>query len=426
MKIAGIIAEYDPLHTGHAWQIQQAKAMGAQGIVCVMSPDVVQRGGFSILPIGVRVQAALLAGADLVIELPAPYAASSAEQFGKGAVHLLASLGIVDSLVFGSESGQAAPLMEVAELLLSKEFSENIVKEQKKGDSFPVARMRVMEQMAPQYLPLLDRPNDILGIEYCKAILQQNVPICPVAIERQGAGHGGKPQGGFSSASWLRKQTALQGVEGWKEYTPASCVELYQQAEKQGLLLDTKAANIALLSRLRNMDIVQIQNIRGIREGLEYRLQKGIRQATTLEQLYQAMKCKRYPHARLRRLVLDAALQVPAQLPSLPPYLHLLGASQKGLELWKQAKPEIPAGTSLAKLEKSSPQGAKIAAIHTNAQDLAALCRQIPQPMGLSYTTPLLIKEKLCYKNTPAIKAGEGLSCNPPCSKVEIGGKGQP
>ena len=395
MNVAGIIAEYDPLHTGHEWQIQQAKQMGAKAVVCVVSPSVVQRGGLSILPAHTRVKAALLAGADLVIQLPAPYAASSAEQFGAAAVFLLNSLGSVDSLVFGSESGDAAPLMQTAQVLQSEEFIQALKQELNKGDSFALARIRAMEKICPQALPFLEKPNDILGIEYCKAILSQKSTIKPVAIQRQGAGHEGAPSGGFASASWLRLQTAKDGVSGWAEYTPQCCEKLYQKAEQQGLLLNRTAMDFAILSRLRQMEKEEILQIRGVGEGLENRLLSGLKTAASLEELYINMKCKRYPHARLRRLVLDTALKVPQSLPPFPPYLHFVGASQLGLQLLKQSTPSLPAGSSLAKLEHSNPQTALVAKLHNNAENLSALCRQSVQPMGTAYTNGFVIREKL-------------------------------
>lgn len=395
MKVAGIIAEYDPLHTGHAWQIKKAKSLGAECIVCVMSPDVVQRGGVSILPIQVRVQAALLCGADLIIELPAPYAASSAEFFAQSAVGLLNAMGCVDTLIFGSETGQTDLLVQLAEVLLSEEYQIQLKKELKKGDSFPVARNRAVQHLVPQWSNCLQKPNDILGIEYCKAILQQNAEISPVALYRQGAGHGASPSHGFSSASWLREQFQKSRMNHWTPYIPAECQFLYQQVEQQGLFLNKSAMEIGILSRLRAMDLLDFQKVRGMTEGLEYRLNQAVQQATGLEDLYQRIKSKRYPHARIRRLVLDATLQVPKELPIIPPYLHILGASKKGLEVLSKAKPTMDCSTSLAKLAKQSPQNCAIIKIHANAQDFAGLCREKIQPKGLAYTTPLIQKETI-------------------------------
>lgn len=397
MQIAGIIAEYDPLHAGHAWQIRRAKELGAQGVVCVMSPGVVQRGGFSILPAGVRVKAALLAGADLVLTLPAPYAAASAEQFAAAGVALLAGLGCVDTLVFGSETGEAAPLLEAARRLADPQLPALLHRQLEKGLPFAAARAAALEQLHPGCAEVLARPNDLLGVEYCRAILAQKAPLTPLAVLRQGAGHGGAPAQGFASASWLRSRTGgsdrangAQAVEGWADYVPSACMELYRTAAGEGLLLDRRAADIAILSRLRGLRPADLENIRGVREGLEYRLLTAAGRAGSLEELYTAMKCKRYAHARLRRLALDAALGVEADLPALPPYLHLAGMGPKGREILAMAKPALPLDSRLAKLEKTGPAAAKVAALHAAAEDLSALCRQRPQPAGSAYTRPLI------------------------------------
>lgn len=390
MKIAGIIAEYDPLHAGHAWQMRRARQLGAEGIVCVMSPGVVQRGGFSILPAEVRVKAALRAGADLVLLLPAPYAAASAEQFAAAGVATLAALGCVDTLVFGSETGDAAPLLEAARRLADPELPALLHRQLEKGLPFAAARAAALEQLHPGCAEALARPNDLLGVEYCRAILAQNAPLAPLAIPRQGAGHGGAPQEGFASASWLRSQAAgPEGMESWAAYVPADCMELYREAAGQGLLLDRRAADIAILSRLRGLRPADLENIRGVREGLEYRLLAAAGKAGSLEELYAAMKCKRYAHARLRRLALDAALGVGADLPALPPYLHLAGMGAAGKKILALAKPALPLDSRLAKLEKTSPAAARAAALDAAAEDLSALCRQRPQPAGQAYTRPL-------------------------------------
>lgn len=396
MQIAGIIAEYDPLHAGHAWQIRRAKELGAKGIVCVMSPGVVQRGGFSILPAGVRVKAALLAGADLVLTMPAPYAAASAEQFAAAGVALLAGLGCVDTLVFGSETGDAAPLLETARRLADPQLPALLHRQLEKGLPFAAARAAALEQLHPGCAGVLARPNDLLGVEYCRAILAQKAPLTPLAVLRQGAGHGNAPEGGFASASWLRSrtresnQTGRAAVECWGDYVPPACMELYRTAAEEGLLLDGRAADIAVLSRLRGLRPKDLETIRGVREGLEYRLLAAAGQAGSLEQLYTAMKCKRYAHARLRRLALDAALGVGADLPALPPYLHLAGMGPKGKEILAMAKPSLPLDSRLAKLEKGGPAAAQVAALHAGAEDLSALCRQCPQPSGSAYTRPLI------------------------------------
>ena len=384
MQIAGIIAEYDPFHKGHAWQIAEARRMGAQAVVCAMSPDVVQRGGFALLPQSVRVRAALLAGADLVVEIPAPYAAASAEQFAAAGVALLAKIGCVDTLVFGSETGEAAPLLETARLLDEPSFAALLKQSLAGGAPFALARARAAAQLDKKAAACLERPNDLLGVEYSKAILRQKVSLCPLAVPRQGAGHQQPPEGGFASASWLRDKA----LEAWKGYVPPEALQLYREAVEKGERLCRRSADIAVLSRLRAMTAADFAAVRGVNEGLEHRLSSAVAKAGSLEELYSLLKCRRYAHSRLRRLVLDAALRVPATLPALPPYLRLLGASDKGVCLLRHTAPTLPMGTSLVRLAASSAAAEQVAALHSAAQDLAALCRETPQPMAGAWRMP--------------------------------------
>ena len=170
MKFAGIITEYDPFHNGHAAQIAAAKAAGAACVAVCMSSGAVQRGGVPILPESVRVRAALDAGADLVLALPAPYACATAEQFATAGVRLLAALGC-DTLVFGAEDPDADRLMQVAALLAQPDLDAPLRERLATGMTYAAARAEAADALLPGAGALLRTPNNILGIEYCKAIL---------------------------------------------------------------------------------------------------------------------------------------------------------------------------------------------------------------------------------------------------------------
>ena len=188
MNFVGIIAEYDPFHSGHALQLRMLRQRGASTIAVCMSTGVVQRGGVPILPEAVRVRAALAAGADLVVALPAPYANASAEQFAAGGVHLLAALGC-DTLAFGAETPEPAPLQAAAAALCSAAFPAALRSQLESGLPFAAARAAAAETLCPGAADLLQTPNNILGIEYCKALLRLNSRICPVTIRREGMGY---------------------------------------------------------------------------------------------------------------------------------------------------------------------------------------------------------------------------------------------
>lgn len=381
MRIAGIIAEYHPFHRGHLHQIHQLKNLGAQKIFVAMSTDAVQRGELALLPPHVRARAAVEAGADLVVALPAPCACARAEDFAAAGVGLLSALG-ADTLAFGTEGGTAHQLMTLADLLDSPALSAALKARMGTGMGFAAARQQAVEALSPRLAPLLGSPNSILGVEYCKAIRKQDSKMAPLPLPRLGADHdSAAPTLGIASASHLRGLLNAGGLEAAAPYLPKSLLPLYRAAIGEGQLLDRQKAEIAILSRLRGLTPEQLTQIRGLSEGLEHRLHAAIRTAGSLEELLDALKTKRYPTARLRRLVLDAALGYTQALPVLPPYLHVLAARREALPMLGQVT--LPAATSLADLRDYCPA---LADAQAAAADLAALCRTEPAPMGLAYT----------------------------------------
>lgn len=382
MRFVGIIAEYDPFHNGHAAQLAAVRALGAERIAVALSAGAVQRGGVPILPEPVRAAAALDAGADLVVALPAPYACTTAEQFAAAGVRLLAALGC-DTLAFGAETPDAAALMEVARLLQNEALDAPLRQELATGKTYAAARAAAAEQLCPGAAALLQTPNNILGIEYCKAILAQNVPLTPLPLPRLGAAHGGGA--GEHNGTPMASASLLRTLppEQWARYVPAAAQQRYRAAVEAGELLDPAKFSTAILALLRGKTAEQFSAVRGVSEGLEYRLAAALRTAPDVEALYTALKTKRYPHARLRRLVLDAALGIPAGLPP-PPYLHILAGRRAALPILKNAA--LPASTSLAELAATSPQAEKISSLHSRAVDFSSLCREKTAPVGLAFT----------------------------------------
>lgn len=387
MRIAGVIAEYDPFHAGHAWQLARLRQLGAEYIVVCMSGPVVQRGTAALFPVRARAAAALAAGADLVLALPAPWAALSAEGFAAGGVAVLSALGCVDTLAFGAEHPDAGH-RSAAAALQSPGFAAALRQALAGGAPFAAARAAAAEAVLPGAGALLAGPNDNLGVEYCKAILRQGSPLTPLALPRQGAQHGDAapktPQAGFASAGFLRAEYRRAGLDALAGWVPQEALALYRQAGAAGEMLNEAAFSLAVLARLRGMDAGQLARIRGAGEGLDRRLAAALRTAGSLQQLYAGMKTRRYAHARLRRLALDAALGYTGALPALPPYLHLLAARRQALPLCKSAR--LPCGCSLAGLARQNEAAAAVAAAEAAAWDLTALCRQTPGPMGLCYT----------------------------------------
>ena len=387
-KLAGIIAEYDPFHNGHAWQLQQAKALGAQRVAVAMSCGLTQRGALPLLPESVRVQAALTCGADLVFALPAPYACSGAECFARAGVQLLAAAGC-DALVFGAETPDAALLMEAARVLSSAEYSAALKARLAAGArSFAAARQAAVEAVCPGtgLAALLDKPNNNLAVEYCKAILELGASLVPIPLPRQGAGHGQaltETGGQFASASALRTLWQSGGADAAAPYVPAEVLPLYREAFAAGRYTDPAAAQRCQLALLRSRcaGTAPFAQARGISEGLEHRLEAAVRSSTTHAELLDSLTTVRYPRARMRRLAMDAALDYSADIfPALPPYLHLLGAQKDTLPLLKAAA--LPVSHSLARLAEQNVPCRAVVDAQLRACDFGALCRKKPEPMG--------------------------------------------
>ena len=396
MKTAGIVAEYNPFHLGHAYLVRRAREAGADAVVAVMSGGAVQRGSFPLFPASVRTRAALACGVDLVVELPAPYALCSAEKFAASAVSLLAALGCVDALCFGCETPDAALLKNAAQLLTSQDLPPLLKAELEGGVPFPAARQAALERLSPGSGAAVQGPGNLLGVEYCKAIqlYAPDMEIWPVL--RAGAAHdAAEAEKGFSSASALREALRQGRLAFFLEHVPRPTRALYQKAMADGAyFLPGRGFDIALLSALRRLSSGEMERIPGSEEGLGNAVLNAARRAVSAEELYALAKSKRYTHSRVRRLCLCAALGYDRSLPALPPYIHLLGASERGLALLKKASPALPMSHSLRRLEQVGGPCSLVAQKSAEAADLCALLRKTPGPAGADFSAPFLRPEE--------------------------------
>ena len=385
MKIAAIICELNPLHQGHQALFSHAKSR-CEGLVCVLSGNYVQRGEPAILDKWARTRLALASGADLVLELPLPWAMAGAERFAAGGVALANGLGNVDTLFFGSEEGDAPRLKELAEALLSPGFSGRYERRTQPcpsrcGGSGP--RPGWWEWTPP---PCSQSPNCILGVEYLKALLVQGSSIKAEAFPRLGAGHDvPEAQGPILSASQARE--LLARGEPTAGRLPAVTEEVWRQETALGrapALLSR--LEMAVLCKLRTMGPQDFAALPDVSEGLEYRLYQAARQAGSLEELYGRIKSKRYPLARARRLVLAAFLGVKEEgLPKLPSYLWVLGMTEVGQRVLRQASPTLPLASRPGDFQKLGGQALELFQLEARADDLYGLCCPVPQPCGRDY-----------------------------------------
>lgn len=329
--ITGIICEYNPLHLGHKKQLDAVRSLDPDGfIVCLMSGNFVQRGKPAIFDKAIRAKAAILSGADLVLELPITYSLSSAEGFAAGAVSILGRF--CDRLCFGAETADQDTLMQIANALLSDSFQTHLHCQLEQGLSFPTARQAALQDMGLD-ARLLSMPNNILAVEYCKAIISQNSKMKPMVILRQGDYHDPAPDQDNPSATSLRAM--IEAKSSWQDYVPAEAVSCFDNANIHTI----ENGERAILTRLRTMSDAAFEALPYGSEGLWRKLMHACRKYATLDEILTAVKSKRYTRTRLDRMVMCAFLGLTQEDLLMPaPYVRVLALSSKGRQALKVAR----------------------------------------------------------------------------------------
>ena len=380
MATVGIIAEFNPLHKGHEYLISRAKELGE--VVCVISSNFAQRGDTAISPKEIRAKSALLAGADLVAELPVLWSMSTAQNFALGGVSSLVALGC-DTLIFGSEAGEISPLLEIADILLSEDFSSRLNDYLKEGMTFAAARQNACEDLGAKK-GILDRPNNNLGIEYMVAARRLGADLKFETVKRLGADHDSADLGEFVSASLLREKLLKGDREFCLKYMSEKILDLYKQEN----LSDIKRLEMAILSTLRTKTLDDLKRLPDLSEGVENKLFSAIKVATDLDSLYNEIKVKRYPMARIRRLVLSAFLGIDNSYFLKPvPYVRVLGFNNVGCEILKKADKvsKIPLVTKVSSIKDTA-----VFKVESRVCDLYSLSLENPQECGKEYTFKLI------------------------------------
>ena len=335
MKIVGIICEYNPFHLGHKKQIDLIKAKFGDetAVVCLMSGNFVQRGAPAIFDKSARAKAAVLSGADLVLELPVTYALSSAEGFARGGVEILGKF--CDYLCFGCETGDTDTLMTTAEALLSEEFKPLLREELDKGLSFPAARAAALEKMGLD-AEILRRPNDILAVEYCKAILSTGTAMIPFPIIREGSYHAQTPDPENPSATALRRRILESG--DWGSFVPEACRDIFENAPVHTL----EAAERAVLMKLRTMTDAEFEALPYGSEGLWRKFMHACRKEVSIAAITSATKSKRYTATRIDRMLMCAYLGITAETLVQPaPYVRTLAFNDRGRSVLRSMKQHL-------------------------------------------------------------------------------------
>lgn len=368
-KVLGIIAEYNPFHNGHLLHLEKSKKIcDAQYSVCVMSGNFVQRGNTSIVNKWVKAEMALKSGVDLVLELPTVYSISSAENFAEGAIKLLNSLKIVDTVSFGSENSDIINVLNRISSVLQeepKQYLELLNSELKKGLSFPKARENaiLLYLNDEKYLNILNQPNNTLAIEYLKALKKYKSHISPISVKREKVFYNSNCiVDEYASATAIRNMIIHEQFNDIRKVVPASSYNLLMNEIEEGhLVIDISKFEKEILYAIRRLSADDIKNFPEVTEGLENAIKNASNSCNNLSKLINMIKSKRYTHTRIQRILLYILLNITKKDMYLSrkniPYARILGYSPQGKELISEiykANPKITLITSVKNFLDSS------------------------------------------------------------------------
>lgn len=324
MKVSGIIAEYNPFHKGHEYHIKETKKLtGATHTVAVMSGDFVMRGEPAMANKKTRAAAAVAGGADLVLELPLSHALSSAEFFAFGGVYILDAVGCVDILSFGSEAGELSELQKIAEIMELPETKEKIKEEMKSG----ISVFKAISNIMPGFENITDKPNNILGINYLKALNKINSKIEPFTLERRGSYNSDIPEGGFASAKAIRNM--LERKEDVSEWIPSNPLEYIRDE-----YVSEKNFDKIMTYALRMADKDKLKNYADVGEGLHNLIKKAAAENNKISDIAMAIKSKRYAYTRIKRIMYNILLDIKKTArEENPSFIRVLAFNEKGREI---------------------------------------------------------------------------------------------
>ena len=363
-KVLGIIAEYNPFHNGHLYQIEEAKKLtGAQYVIAVMSGNFTQRGNTSLINKWAKAQMAIENGVDIVIELPTVYSSSSAENFAQGAIKILDSLRIVDTLCFGTETSDFAALNNIANILYDepKEYVSILNHELGKGLSFPKARENALMMYLndiKRYANILSGSNNILAIEYLKALRKLKSPMMPYSIQRKKVYYNDERIiDEFASSTAIRKLIAKGQFDEIRKVVPMnSYMILKNEIERGNLVLDIIKYEKEIIYNLRKMSVKEIAELPDVSEGLENLIKNAANSCNNLIELVNIIKSKRYTQTRIQRILVYALLGITKKdmenAKKVTPYVRVLGFSKQGREVLSDIcniNPRIQMVTSVKK-----------------------------------------------------------------------------
>lgn len=407
-KVLGIVAEYNPFHNGHMYHLSKAKEKsGAEYTICVISGNFVQRGNCSILNKWKKAEMAILGGVDLVIELPTLYSVSSAEGFSMGAVKILNSLNIVNSISFGTETEDYAALNNIASVVCDepKQYKDFLSGELKKGLSFPKARENALMLYLnnnERYSNIVNAPNNILAIEYLKALKKIKSTIQPIPIKREKVYYNDNAiVDEFASATAIRNFVKNKQFGDIRKVTPITTYEILGNENELGnTVIDLSAFEKEIIYNLRKMPLSKIAELPDVSEGLENSIKNAANFTNNLSDLVDIVKSKRYTQSRIQRILICSLLGITkkdvAMAKRTMPYVRVLGFNEHGKELLSRINkinPKLPVITSVKKFKDANTNKVynRMLDIDIFATDIYTLACKNDSIAGLDYTKNMVI-----------------------------------
>ena len=395
MNIGAIVSEYNPFHNGHKYHLEQTRNIGVTHLIAIMSGNFIQRGSASMFSKYTKAKMALVSGIDLVIELPVIWSTASAEKFAYGAITLANALGCINYLSFGSECGDIDKLKKIASIISNNTISDELKKNLNCGFNFAKSIQNALNNtQVPELANILNFPNNILGIEYIKSLYKTNSNISPITIKRKYSHHNSKNLSGkFASASAIREQILL--YKNINSFVPNEVNNIIQEEINKGYApANILNAERAIISKLRCMTKDRLKLLPNVNEGLENRLYNAIHLSTSIDELYNMVKTKRYHHSRIRRIILHAFLEIYNHLYYMPmPYIRILGFNNKGKEILKFAKQTatLPIITKSAQISSLNNDANNLFKLECLATDLYNILTPKILPCGQEMTNKIVI-----------------------------------
>lgn len=353
-KVLGIVAEYNPFHNGHLYQLNYSKKItNSKYSVAVISGNFTQRGSTSLIDKWSKAEMAIKNGIDLIIELPLLYSISSAENFADGAIKILNSLGIVDYISFGTESGDISSLKTISDILVSEpeKYKSFLTAELNMGLSFPKARENALSMYfhnSKVNANILSSPNNILGVEYLKALKKYNSSIIPLTLKRTSVDYNETTyKNDIASSTAIRNIVKNKKFDILSKVIPQSSFSLINENIKNGHIVpDLSVFEKEIIYNLRKMSIKDISNLPDVNEGLEYSIKKAVNSCNTIDELLSNIKSKRYTITRLQRILLYSLLEITKDdmdiSKKITPYIRILGFNNNGKYLLSKIAKENP------------------------------------------------------------------------------------